>query len=77
MGGVPRPSSCRETLGLRRGTAQVGHSYGKDGNEMTERQVGRQMQTAEPILRVRSATGLQKASNFPPSCSIQSAFYTW
>ena len=58
IGDVPRPSSCCETLDLRRGAVQVGHSYGKDGSEMTERQVGRQIQTAELVLRVRSATGL-------------------
>jgi len=32
---------------------------------MTERQVGRQMQTIEPAWRVRRVTGLQKASNSP------------
>jgi hypothetical protein len=32
---------------------------------MTERQVGRQIQTVELVLRVRSTTGLQKAFNSP------------
>jgi hypothetical protein len=59
------PAAAVKTLDLRRGTAQVRHAYEKGGSEITERQVGQQMQTVEPALRMRNATGLQKASNSP------------